>query len=93
MDVYTYQNNFTVQLDYIFIDKKSIYSALKYEACSSFEGVSYDHKIVLVKIRLSLRRNKTQRVKNSWYDWSSLANCDIRNKYMVTGRNNFDTLR
>ena len=35
-------------------------SAINCEAYSSFEGVSTDHRIVMAKIRLSLRRNATR---------------------------------
>ena len=35
----------------------------------------------------------TQTFKASQYDWSSLANCDIRDHYTVTVQNKFDTLQ
>ena len=38
-----------IQLDYIFINKKWIYQALKCEAYSYFEGVSSDDRIILAK--------------------------------------------
>ena len=68
-------------------------SILNCEAYSSFEGVSYDHRIVSAKICLSLRRNTTQTVKGLRYDWSSLAKSEIRNQYIVTIRNKFDYLQ
>ena len=63
------------------------------EAYSSFEGVSSDHKIVTAKLRLSLRRNKVQASKSIRYDWSSLTNSDICDRYSVTVRNKFDILQ
>ena len=57
-----------------------------------FEGVSSDHRIVSVKIRQSLRRNKTQTSIAS-YDLSSLVNCDISNQFTVSVRNKFDRLQ
>ena len=63
------------------------------EAYYSFEGVSSDHRIISAKIHQSLCRNKRQTVKASQYDGSSPTNSDIRNHYMVTVRNKFDTLQ
>ena len=63
------------------------------KAYSSFEGVSSNHRIISVKIHPSLQRKKTQTVKASQYDKSSLTNSDIRNQYKVTPRNKFDTLQ
>ena len=80
------------QLDYISINKKWINSTLNFEVYASFEGVSSDHRIVTGKIRLSLYRNKKQTVKTTCYDWSSLTNKDITNKYTVIVRNKFDFL-
>ena len=45
------------------------------------------------KIHMSLHRNKKQTVETSQYNWSSLANCDIRNQYTLTVRNKFDTIQ
>ena len=69
---YTYTNNAKSQIDYIVIDKKSINSALNYEAYSSFEGVSSDHTIIAAMIGLNLRRNMIQTAKTPHYDWFSL---------------------
>ena len=58
-------NNPKTQRDYILINKKWINSALNFVAYPFFEGVSFDHRIVTAKIRLSLRRNKKKKtVKN-----------------------------
>ena len=55
---YTYANNSKTQIDYVFINKKWKNSAINCEANSSFEGVSSDHRIVMVKLRLSLRKKR-----------------------------------
>ena len=47
------------------INKKWINSVMNCEVYSSFEGVSSDYRIVSVKIRLSLRRNKKKTKKVS----------------------------
>ena len=62
------------------------------EACSSFDGVSSDHRIVTVKIRLSLRKNATRTKTTIHYDWV-LLNKDIRDKYLIAIRNKFDALQ
>ena len=90
---YTYANNSKAQIDYVFINKKWKNSALNSEAYSSFEGVSYDHRIVTAKIRLSLRKNATRTATTKHYDWALLDNRDIRDKYIVELRNRFETLQ
>ena len=50
------------------------------EAYVSSEAVSSDHRIVSVKIQLSLRRNKEETNKSVRYDDFSLANRDICNQ-------------
>ena len=79
-------------MDYGIINKKWNNSPLNWEAYSSFEGVSSDHRIVTAKIRLSLRRNAV-RTTTVHYDWSLLNNWDIRDKYTSTLRNKFDALQ
>ena len=53
------------------------------EACFSFEGVSSDYRIVMAKIRLSLRKNATRTATTKHYDWTLLNNRDIRDKYVL----------
>ena len=90
---HTYATNAKAQIDYMLINKKWINSALNCEAYSYFEGISFDHKIVTAKIRLSLSWNTTQTAKTKHYDWSSLNNRDISNKYTITVRNEFKALQ
>ena len=66
---------------------------MNWEAYSSFEGVSFDHQIVMTKIWLSLQRNTTKTTSTVHYDWSLLNNRDIRDKYILTLRNKFDALQ
>ena len=89
---YTYANNTKAQIDYVLINKKWKNSALNCEAYSSFEGVSTDHRIVTVKIRLSLRKNAKRTATTKHYDWA-LLNKDIRDKYVLELRNRFETLQ
>ena len=63
------------------------------EAHSSFEGESSNHRIVMEKIRLSLRRTAVRTQTTVHYDWPSLKNRDIRDKYTLTLRNRFDALQ
>ena len=90
--IYTHANNTKAQIDYVFINKKWNNSILNCKAYSSFEGVSFDHRIVMAKIRLSLRR-KAARIITVLYDWSLLNNRDIRDRYTLTLTNKFDALQ
>ena len=63
------------------------------EAYSSFEGVSSNHRIVMAKLQLSLRKNTTRTVTTKHYDWALLNNRDIRDKYVLELRNRFETLQ
>ena len=63
------------------------------EAYSSFEGVSSDHQIITAKVRLSLRKNATQKATTKHYDWALLNNRDIRDKYALELRNRFEALQ
>ena len=89
----TYANNTKAQIDYVFINKKWNNSALNCEAYSSFEGVSSDHRIVTAKTRLSLWRNAAWTTTTVHYDWSLLFNRNIRDKYTLALRNEFDALQ
>ena len=90
---YTYTNNTKAQIDYIFINKKWNNSVLNCEAYSSFEGVFSDHRIIMAKIQLSLRRNTARTSTTVQYEWFLLNNWDIRDKYALTLRNKFNTLQ
>ena len=89
----TYANKSKAQIDYLFMNRKWKNSAMNSEAYSTFEGVSSDHRIVTIKIRLSLRKNATQTVTTRCYDWALLNNRDIRDKYALKLRNRFETLQ
>ena len=91
---YTYTNNSKTQIDYVFINKKWKNIAINCGAFSSFECVSFDHRIVTANIRLSLRKHATRTATTKHYDWALLNNSrDIRDKYVVELRNRFETLQ
>ena len=90
---YTYANNSKAQIDYIFINKKWKNSVINCKAYSTFEGVSFNHRIVTTKIRLSLRKNAKRTATTKHHDWALLNNRDIRDKYVVELRNRFETLQ
>ena len=74
---YTYTTNTKAQIAYAFMKKKYLKnSAINYEAYSSFEAVSSDHRIVTAKIGL---KNATRTATTKQYDWALLDNRDIRN--------------
>ena len=76
-------------IDYVFINEKCNNSVLNYEAYSSLESVSSDHRIVTAKIRQGQRMNAF-RTTTVHYAWSLIKNRDIRDKYALTLRNTFD---
>ena len=90
---YTYAYNSKAQIDYVLINRKWKNSAMNCEACSSFECVSSDHRIVTAKVRLSLGKNAIRTATNKHYDWALLNNRDIRDKYALELRNRFETLQ
>ena len=77
LGTFTYPNCAKALIDYIFVNKKWIKSALNCEAYSFFEGVSSDHWIVMAKIHLSLQKNAVLTTTTAHYDWSLLNNKDI----------------
>ena len=62
---YTYPNDPQVHPFFISRKKKWINNALNCEVYSSFERASPDHGIVLAKISISQRKNKTKTVKTT----------------------------
>ena len=89
----TYPNNAKTKIDYILMYKKWINSALDCKVYSSFEGVSSGLRIVIARIRLSLRRNVAQATTTAQYDWFLFNNKDICDKCTITLRNNFKHCR
>ena len=77
-------NDAKAQID-ILINKKWNNSTLNCEAYSSFEGESFDYRIVAAKTRRIAARTAT----TVHYDWSRF-NRDIRDKYTLTLRHKFD---
>ena len=90
---YTYANNTKAQIDNVFINKRRKNSAINCEAYSSLEDVSYDHRIVTTKIRLSVRKNAIRTMTTIHYDWALLNNKNIRDKYMFALRKKSDALQ
>ena len=90
---FTYANNTKAKIDNILINKKWNNSLLNCETYSSFGSVSSDHRIVMAKVRLSLRKNAARTTQTVHYDWSLLNNRNIRNEYTLTLRNKYDILQ
>jgi hypothetical protein len=79
------------QLDYILVRRKWRNSVLNAEPYNSFCTVGSDHRVVSMKVRLSLRVSKpSQRVR---YDWKKLSeSSDLQQQYTVEVRNRFQIL-
>ena len=86
-------NGMKIQIDFIHVNKKWIYSAINCEAYILFEGVSTDHHIVSGTFRLSLRVTKKSSRTNPPYDWRQLKfNKCFRDQFCLTLSNRFEGL-
>ena len=85
---YTFPNNSKVQLDYIFINKKCINSALTgvvYSFLKEYLQITESSQQTFVRV-LSEISNKLTNLNTT--DWYSSANSDQNNQYTVNIRNN-----
>ena len=79
------------QLDYILIRKKWRNSVHDAEAFNFFCSVGSDHRVVRVKIQLSLKTAKTER--KTRYDWKRFASSpEIQQNYTVEVMNRYQAL-
>ena len=80
------------QLDYILINSKWKNSIMNVEPYSSFASVGSDHRIVTIKLRLSLRVPKTPPPKTR-YDWKLLKHDEeLRSNFTLELRNKYNEL-
>ena len=86
-------SGYKVQIDYILVRKKWQNSMMNSQAYNSFASTGSDHRIVTVRIRLSLRANSKTQPKKVKYDWSLLQkDPEIQDKYSVEVRNKYTIL-
>ena len=91
---FTYPNGNKAQLDYLIINKKWINSVKNCEAYFSREGVSSDHRMITLKISLSLRANKKRSEVNTQFDWQQLVqNKELQTQYSTELRNRYNILQ
>ena len=91
---HTYPNGDRAQLDYMMINKKWINSVQNCEAYHSLEGISTDHRIVSLRIKLSLRANKKKSYTKITYNWEHLINNeDLQNQFSTSLRNRYKILQ
>lgn len=57
----------------------------------SLSSVSSDHRVVVAKIKLSLRTSKAS-PRRIIYQWSSLKSKELKDLYTITIRNKFESL-
>ncbi len=76
------------------INKKWRNSALNCEAYNSFISVNSDHRIITLKLRLSLRTHKNKTTNKINYDWKCLASdIEMKTAYTIEDRNRFEALQ
>ena len=84
-------NGSKTEIDYILINKKWKNSVHNVEAYNAFSSIGSDHRVVVAKIKLSLRMNRTPKRKVS-YDWSALMDTNVLHEYNVAVRNRYEAL-
>ena len=90
---HTYPNGDRAKLDYMMTDKKSINSVEICEAYHSLEGISTDHLIVSLRIKLSLRANTKKSNTKIACNWEHLINNeDLQNQVGTLLRNRYNIL-
>ena len=91
---HTYPNGDRAKLDYMMTDKKSINSVEICEAYHSLEGISTDHLIVSLRIKLSLRANTKKSNTKIAFNWEHLINNeDLQNQVGTLLRNCYNILQ
>lgn len=80
------------QLDYILVRSKWRNSVLNAEAYNSFAGLGSDHRVVGMRVRLSLRVPKRPK-RHPTYDWRKFAaSPSMQSLYTIEVRNRFQAL-
>ena len=80
--------------NYRLITSSLIQSALNFEVYNTFSTIGSDHRILLAKLRLSLRQSKSSSNKKVRYDWSKLLTGNsIKELYTVEVNNRFPALQ
>ena len=79
-------------IDYILIRKKWRNSLKNTEAYNFFNSIGSDHRVVICKMRVSLRKSKSP-PRVTRHDFTGLKeNSDLQERYAVTVSNRFDCL-
>ena len=85
-------NQIKSQIDFIICRKKWRNSIKNSEAYGSFHSMGSDHRVVIARIKLSLRMSKTKR-RNPAPDWDKLkTDIDPQERYAVEVKNRFALL-
>ena len=85
-------NQIKSQIDFIVCRKKWRNSIKNSEAYGSFHSMGSDHRVVIARIKLSLRMSKTKR-RNPAPDWDKLkTDIDLQERYAVEVKNRFALL-
>ena len=76
------------------INKKWINSVQNCEAYNSLEGISTDHSIVSLRIKLSLRANQKKSNTKIAYGWEHLTNNeDLQNQFSTSLKNRYNIVQ
>ena len=73
------------------VNKKWQNSIHNCKAYSTFNSLGSDHRLVVAKVKVSLRTSKTE-ISNISYDWSTLKSSEMQDMFTVNVRNRFAAL-
>ena len=80
------------QIDFIICRRKWRNSVKNCEAYNSFDSIGSDHRVVMARVKLSLRTSKTPK-RAPVPDWSQLkADSNLQERYAIEVKNRFDLL-
>ena len=81
-------------IDYILVCKKWKSSVVNTEVYNTFSSIGSDHRIVTMKVRLSLRAPKSKTPARTKYDWRAFSeSSELQDRYTLIVRNRFEALK
>ena len=84
-------NDTKSQIDLILVNKTWSNSIHYCEAYSTFNSLGSDQRLVVAKVKVSLRTTKTE-TSNIRYDWSTLKSSNMQDMFTVNVKNRFAAL-
>jgi exonuclease III len=80
------------QLDHILVNGKWLNSIKNIRAYDTVE-INSDHRIVSIKIKISLRKTEKSNLKRCKFNWDKLQHNDIQSQFNIAVKNRYESLR